>query len=96
MFKKPTYEEMKNRINELEKNNTQLKQAVKMLQESEQKFRLLAENSLTGIFIHQNGKFVFVNDRFARIHGYISGEHKYCPLDHAEEDFKKYGTIKEE
>ena len=88
MFKKPTYEEMKNRINELEKNNTQLKQAVKMLLESEQKFRLLAEKSLTGIFIHQNGKFVFVNDRFAEIHGYIPGEllgKEYLKLIHPNE-----------
>ena len=26
------------------------------------------------------------------IHGYISGEHEYCPLNHSEEDLKKYGT----
>ncbi len=30
----------------------------------------LVENSLTGIFIHQDGKYVFVNERFAEIHGY--------------------------
>lgn len=33
-------------------------------------YKTLIENSLTGIFIHQNGKYVFVNDRFAEIHGY--------------------------
>ena len=29
------------------------------------------------------------------IHGYISGEHKYCPLDHTDEDKKKYGIMVE-
>ena len=40
------------------------------LQESEEMYKTLIENSLTGIFIHQDGKYVFVNNRFAEIHGY--------------------------
>jgi PAS domain S-box-containing protein len=46
------------------------KLAEKVLQESEEKYKTLTENSLTGIFIHQEGKFVFVNDNFANMHGY--------------------------
>ncbi len=46
------------------------KLAEKVLQESEEKYKTLTENSLTGIFIHQDGKFVFVNDNFANMHGY--------------------------
>jgi PAS domain S-box-containing protein len=46
------------------------KMAEKVLQESEEKYKTLTENSLTGIFIHQDGKFVFVNDNFAHMHGY--------------------------
>jgi PAS domain S-box-containing protein len=46
------------------------KKAEKVLQESEEKYKTLTENSLTGIFIHQDGKFVFVNDNFANMHGY--------------------------
>ena len=46
------------------------KMAEKVLQESEEKYKTLTENSLTGIFIHQDGKFVFVNDNFANMHGY--------------------------
>ena len=46
------------------------KLAEKVLQESEEKYKTLTENSLTGIFIHQDGKFVFVNDKFANMHGY--------------------------
>ena len=44
------------------------------LRSQEEKYRMLAESSLTGIFIHQDGQFVFVNERFAEIHGYTSQE----------------------
>jgi PAS domain S-box-containing protein len=44
------------------------------LRESEEKYKILAENSLTGIFIHQDDRFIFVNDRFAEMHGYKTEE----------------------
>jgi len=53
---------------------TRRKMAEKVLQESESKYKTLTENSLTGIFIHQKGKFIFVNDKFAEMHGYKPGE----------------------
>ncbi len=53
---------------------TDIKQAQYALRESEEKYRTLAESSLTGIFIHLGGKFIFVNDRFAEIHGYTPEE----------------------
>lgn len=37
---------------------------------SEQKFRSLVENSLTGIYINRQGRIVFSNKRFADIFGY--------------------------
>ncbi|TES93800.1 MAG: PAS domain S-box protein, partial [Desulfobacteraceae bacterium] len=46
------------------------RETVEALRESEEKYRTLAESSLTGIFIQQDGRYVFVNDRFAEIHGY--------------------------
>lgn len=49
---------------------TKRKRAQEALQESEEKYKTLTENSLTGIFIHQDGRFVFVNDKFAEMHGY--------------------------
>jgi len=49
---------------------TERKQIEEALRESEEKYKTLIENSLTGIFIHQDGKYVFVNDRFAEVHGY--------------------------
>ncbi len=42
----------------------------KKLKESEQKYRNLVENALTGIFIFQDGKFVYVNKYFEEITGY--------------------------
>ena len=45
-----------------------------VLKESEEKYKTLAENSLTGIFIHQDGKYVFVNGQFAEMHGYATKE----------------------
>jgi len=44
--------------------------------ESEQRFRSLAENSLTGIFVHSSldDKYIYVNPRFAEIHGYSVDE----------------------
>jgi PAS domain S-box-containing protein len=48
----------------------ELKKAHEALRESEQKYKSLTERSLTGIYIHQDGKYVFVNKQFAEIHGY--------------------------
>jgi PAS domain S-box-containing protein len=40
------------------------------LRESEEKYSGVVENSLTGIYIDQDGKIVFANRRFAEIYGY--------------------------
>jgi PAS domain S-box-containing protein len=69
MADKPTCEELEQRVKELEKESL-CQQAEQALRESEDKYKTLIEGSLTGIFIHQDGKYVFANDRFAQIHGY--------------------------
>jgi PAS domain S-box-containing protein len=64
------------------------RQAEEAVRESEEKYKTLIENSLTGIFIHQDGKYVFVNDRFAEIHGYEPAEllgKEYVTLIHPDE-----------
>ena len=38
------------------------KQAEEAWRESEEKYKRLVESSLTGIFIHQGGKYVFINE----------------------------------
>jgi PAS domain S-box-containing protein len=49
-------------------------EAIAALKEAEEKYKTVVEGSLTGIFIHQDGKYVFVNNRFAEIHGYTTEE----------------------
>jgi PAS domain S-box-containing protein len=44
------------------------------LRESEEKYSTVAESSLTGIYIDQNGKIVFANKTFAEIYGYSRPE----------------------
>ena len=53
---------------------TQRRLAELALLESEEHYRLLTENSLTGIYIHQNGRFVYVNRRLATMMGYSPEE----------------------
>ena len=53
---------------------TERKQGEEALQESERKYKTLTENSLAGVFIHQDDKYVFVNDKFAEMHGYRAEE----------------------
>ncbi|MFW9915065.1 MAG: PAS domain S-box protein [Candidatus Thorarchaeota archaeon] len=49
---------------------TQQKQAEMALRESEEKFRLLADQSLVGIAIIQNEKIVYANEAFSELVGY--------------------------
>ena len=46
------------------------KQAEDALRESEKKYSTLVEDSLTGIYIDQDEKIVFANNKFAEIYGY--------------------------
>ena len=67
---------------------TKRKRAEKALREEEEKYRTLVENSLIGIFIQQDGRYVFVNNRFAEIHGYTPEEllgTEYRTLIHPDE-----------
>ncbi|MBE9554032.1 MAG: PAS domain S-box protein [Proteobacteria bacterium] len=45
---------------------------LKALEVSEQRFRELAEGSIQGIVVHRNGVPLFINDAWARIHGFES------------------------
>jgi PAS domain S-box-containing protein len=52
---------------------TKHRQTVMALRESEEQFRQICDQSLTGIFIHQGGKLVYVNPCLARMLGYDPG-----------------------
>nr|HDN00597.1 PAS domain S-box protein [Deltaproteobacteria bacterium] len=58
----------------LARDITDRKRAEEALCETEEKYKKVVEYSLTGVFIHQDGKYVFVNDKFAQIHGYAPEE----------------------
>lgn len=53
----------------LQEDITARKQAEEALRESENKYSLLVENSLTGIYIIQDGYLVYVNGQFAHMLG---------------------------
>lgn len=49
---------------------TELRRATKEMRESEEKFRAIAEQSLIGIFIVQDGRLIYGNESMRRITGY--------------------------
>jgi PAS domain S-box-containing protein len=59
---------------QLERQIAERKRTEEQLKESERRYRLLTDNSLTGIYIHQNGRFTFVNERLAKLLGYTQEE----------------------
>lgn len=46
------------------------KLAEEALRESEERYRLLTQHSLTGIYVQKEGRFVFVNEQMASMFGY--------------------------
>ena len=56
------------------KASIQNKLAEEALRESKERYRLLADNSLTGIYVHQDGKFVYINRHAAETLGYSESE----------------------
>ena len=68
--KKYTYEELEQRVQKLEETESARKKAENELRESEEKFRGIAEISLAGVYIIQDGIFAYVNKKFAEILGY--------------------------
>jgi len=53
---------------------TDRKKMERELRETESKFRTISERSLVGIYIYQDGKFTYVNPKFAEIFGYRADE----------------------
>jgi PAS domain S-box-containing protein len=65
------------------KERTERKQLEAQLREGEERFRLLSESSLTGIYLIQEGRFRYVNPAMARLFGYTVEEvvDRLSPLD---------------
>ena len=58
----------------LSRDITERKRAEELLRASEEQYRLITESSLTGIYIHQDGLFQYVNSRLADMMGYSPDE----------------------
>ena len=76
MAKKPTYEELEQRVKELENETVERKRAEEALRESEVKYHNIFNNAQAGIFRTRisDGKVLECNDRFARTFGYKTPE----------------------
>jgi len=74
MAKKSTYEELAQRIQALERNES--KNAEKALQVSEKRFRTIFEQAAVGVaqIISKTGEFIRINQRYADIVGYTVEE----------------------
>ena len=70
MTKKPTYEELEQRVKELEKEAVGRKQGEEALRESEETFRHLSEAAFEGIEIHEQGILLKANKQFFEMFGY--------------------------
>jgi len=80
MAKKPTYEELEQRVSELKKEVSKLKQTEEVLEQSEEKYRGLVENSFDGIFVQKGPTIIFTNQRLNEMLGYDESE--LIGLDH--------------
>jgi two-component system, cell cycle sensor histidine kinase and response regulator CckA len=70
MAEKPTYEELEQRVQELEKNESEYKSSKEALGDSEAHYRLLFEHVNIGIFIAQNGYLKVPNPYLSKLLGY--------------------------
>lgn len=74
------YEQIAAAEEELRSQYDELRQNQQVIQESEEKYRTLVEHSMDGVFIAQDGKFVFVNPTITAMTGYTNEELRGRPL----------------
>ena len=74
MGAKPTYEELEQRVTDLERQVSQFEQVRDDFLESEERYRCLVEESLSAIMAIQDGRFTYTNPAGARLLGYSDPE----------------------
>ena len=71
MKNKPTYKELEQRVQELEKNAVKGKRAEEALRKSEQKYRTVLEANPDPVVVYDmDGKVTYMNPAFARVFGW--------------------------
>ena len=71
MAQKPTYEELEQRVKELERKSLERKGAGETGQEYEEKYQLLVESLLDAVYeFDLDGKFIYVNEAATHMFGY--------------------------
>jgi len=82
MAKKPTYEELEQKVKELENKAFDRKRDEEAPQESEQRYRLIMEASLQGTYqVDAKGRMTFASPETAELTGYSLAELDGLPLD---------------
>ena len=74
MANKPTYEELEQRVLELEKTETERKQVEEELLEPEVRLKALSEASFEAIFLSEKGVYLDQNQTAERMFGYTRAE----------------------
>jgi PAS domain S-box-containing protein len=74
MLRKVSYEELEQRVKELEEEAMKRKRAERALQESQELLVLLTEQTLLSIVILQDGRIVYANEAYSELTGYSLGE----------------------
>ena len=74
MSNKPTYEELEQRVKELEQGNVMHKQAEESAKENEERFRVLSEASFEAIFLSEKGICLEQNQAAERMFDYTHSE----------------------
>ena len=97
MAKKPTYEELEQRVKELKKLEAQRKQSEEALLESEEKFRSIfrAERDAIMVFDGETLRFIEANDATLDLYGYTKEEFlKLTPVDISAEPEETHKAVK--
>ncbi len=78
----------------LDSINTRLEKHKKLLKNTEEKYRALLENPVSGVFIYYEDRFIYTNSKFSEMFGYTSKESAGQSFDHL--IHAKYQTSLEE